>query len=60
LAAAPLFYSPCQDCFDSRGESAAVVGILIGIPVLLVGAGIGALVGAQTSYVFSGSGPTTR
>jgi hypothetical protein len=51
---AALTMGPCSGCENdfTRGDAARVIGLRVGIPVLLLSTGVGALIGARTTYVF--------
>jgi hypothetical protein len=45
--------TPCTGCIDdSRGKEVGLAGVYIGLPVLVLTTGIGALVGSTTTYTF--------
>jgi hypothetical protein len=45
---------PCDTCFQkySRLETAELVGLIVGVPVVVLTTSVGALIGARTTYSF--------
>jgi hypothetical protein len=63
LIAAATYSDPCAHstsfgCVEvSRGDRALLAGLVTGIPVSLIGAGLGAVTGLRTEYVFREAAP---